>query len=100
MTEYCEGGQVVEELRRMKRFNEAIVAAIMKDVMAAVVYMHQNHVIHRDMKLENIVFERKMTSEGDKPPIKIIDFGTSKFIKLNMSATEQAPAGTPLYIAP
>jgi calcium-dependent protein kinase len=41
-----------------------------------------------------------MQTEGDRPPIKIIDFGTSKFMRKNMGETLQAPAGTPLYMAP
>lgn len=56
VTEYCEGGQVVNQLKKINRFSEATVATIMREIMAAVVYMHQNNVIHRDMKLENIVF--------------------------------------------
>lgn len=34
------------------------------------------------------------------PPIKLIDFGTSKFLKTSQNEMLNTPAGTPLYMAP
>lgn len=51
MTEYCEGGQVVSEAKRLKHFSEKCVAALMRDVLSAVMYIHENNIIHRDLKL-------------------------------------------------
>lgn len=39
---------------------------------SAMAYCHQNHLIHRDLKLENILFTKK-----DSDEIKIVDFGVA-----------------------
>jgi serine/threonine protein kinase len=72
----------------------------MRDLMTTVAYIHQNNIIHRDLKLQNICFERRRKNSSEElPPIKIIDFGTSKFLKTEQNETLQTPAGTPLYMA-
>ena len=55
--------------------------------------MHQQNIIHRDMKADNIMIK----SEGDKSWIKIIDFGLGI---QNGDKKLQDKIGTPEYIAP
>lgn len=102
VTEFCEGGQVISEVKRLKHFSEKSVATIMRNVLSAVAYIHANNIIHRDLKLENMVFEHKVGDKGEgmPPPIKLIDFGTSKFLKAEQNEMLCTPAGTPLYMAP
>lgn len=57
-------------------FKEGDVLDIMKKLLYAVNYMHSQKVIHRDLKLENILFE----SSSENSEIKIIDFGLAKKI--------------------
>ena len=45
----------------------------MKQLFLAVYYIHQKGIIHRDLKLENLLI-----SQPDSDEIKIIDFGLSK----------------------
>ena len=54
-------------------------------------YLHQMSIIHRDLKLENILLDQ----EGY---LKIIDFGLAKLYDENKLA--QTFAGTPEYLAP
>ena len=54
-------------------------------------YCHSKNVLHRDIKLDNIL----LNAAGH---IKICDFGVSKIVKKGMIMTEQC--GTPAYIAP
>ena len=54
-------------------------------------YCHKKNVLHRDIKLDNIL----LTSQGD---VKICDFGVSKLVTDGEKMKEQC--GTPAYIAP
>lgn len=54
-------------------------------------YCHSKGILHRDIKLDNILLD----SEGE---VKICDFGVSKIVKKGEKMTEQC--GTPAYIAP
>lgn len=51
----------------------------MKQILSAVVYCHDNDIVHRDLKLENVLFESKSAESN----LKVIDFGTSRKIKNN-----------------
>lgn len=55
------------------------------------VYCHQRGVIHRDLKLENVLFR---SNEEDDWAIKVIDFGIAG------ASTEKVDAGTLAYMAP
>jgi serine/threonine protein kinase len=58
-------------------------------------YLHDNNVCHRDLKLENILMSRRSKSSL----IKITDFGLSKVIGFNRSEMTSF-VGTMTYIAP
>jgi calcium-dependent protein kinase len=57
--------------------------------------MHSKGIVHRDIKPENIMLESKSSEDLS---IKLIDFGTSNFIKNNQHLSMKI--GTPYYIAP
>ena len=57
-------------------------------------YMHGKGVVHRDLKLENIM----MTEGSERGHPKIVDFGLSKIIGPTETANE--PFGTLGYVAP
>jgi len=110
--EECLGGTLFDRLvKKMEEedetFSEKDAAIILKQVMQALSYCHNQGICHRDLKLENIL----LVSKTKISPIKIIDFGLSECIQkknlmhiitgknygnLNMSA----PVGTPHYISP
>lgn len=54
-----------------------MAASIMKQLLSAIVYCHERNIVHRDLKLENILFETKKADSN----LKVIDFGTSKKVK-------------------
>ena len=76
------------------RFSEAQCAHFVKQILSAVGYMHAKKVIHRDLKLENLL----LSSTAEASEIKIIDFGFSKrFLRGDI---QREPVGTPYTVAP
>mmetsp|Transcript_32174 Transcript_32174/g.49207 ORF Transcript_32174/g.49207 Transcript_32174/m.49207 type:complete len:109 (-) Transcript_32174:461-787(-) len=56
VSEILWGGSVIDYIRRYERMEESKAKVIVKQVMKGLYYMHSNNVIHRDLKLENIIF--------------------------------------------
>ena len=83
--EYCNGGSLNQCLNRYKElyhrpFTEEIVQYIMKQVVSAVKYIHAQNIIHRDLKLDNILVNFLNQADYDsvnmlKTVVKLIDFG-------------------------
>lgn len=94
VTEKCEGGELFELISRKKFLTEEQTSIIMRQLLSAIAYMHDNNVCHRDLKPENILLKNK----EDIGMIKIIDFGISKVFREN--ELENQPRGTVMYMAP
>ena len=95
--EFCDGGELFDRLHQQQgsRYTEAEAARLMFKMVAAIAYCHYMGISHRDLKLENFIFESK---EGDSN-IKLIDFGLSA--KYGSSIRRmQTMVGTAYYIAP
>ena len=50
--EYLKGGELLQRIRRKKKFPEADAAKIMKKLVSVVQFMHYKGVVHRDLKPE------------------------------------------------
>ena len=72
LQELCTGGELYKKYQ-MTQLKEKEIARIFNQIMSAVAYCHEKGIVHRDLKLENILF----VSEEPDSPIKIIDFGFS-----------------------
>lgn len=94
ITELCQGGELFDKLASEKNFTEKKAAEIMKQVLSAVTYCHERKIIHRDLKLENILLETKSANSN----IKVIDFGTSR--KVQEDEKLKLKIGTLYYMAP
>lgn len=68
--EYVEGGQLLDYIVSHGSLNEKYARKFARGIALALDYCHRNNVVHRDLKIENIMINQK----GD---IKIIDFGLS-----------------------
>lgn len=91
--EFAEGGELYEQLYKLQSFNEKDGAKIMRQLLSAMIYLHENNICHRDLKPENILIESSTSLN-----IKIIDFGTANYCSEDKDLTQKV--GTPYYIAP
>ena len=77
ITEFCEGGELVKQILKLKSFSESTAAGLIKQLLSALVYCHSKHIVHRDIKAENLMLE----GASIKSNLKVIDFGTSRMFK-------------------
>jgi calcium-dependent protein kinase len=72
-----------------------------RQILSGLAYLHSNNIIHRDLKLENILIndiEKSYATNEDLFLLKIIDFGTAKIFDKNKYP--RAIVGSIYYIAP
>lgn len=70
--EYAEGAQLYDMLLDKGRLDEINARRIFRQILSSVDYIHKNSVVHRDLKIENIIIDVNGNA-------KLIDFGLSNF---------------------
>jgi calcium-dependent protein kinase len=99
VTEYCEGGELYDQVKN--QLSETQIAVIFKQLLSGLAYLHSNNIVHRDLKLENILIqeiEKSKTNGEELFNIKIIDFGTARIF--SNKKKPQSIVGSSYYIAP
>ena len=99
VTEYCKKGELFAYITNV--YNERQLAVLFYQVFSGLCYLHEKKILHRDLKLENLMIseiEKDVVSGEEYFWIKIIDFGTAKIFEKNK--TEKAVIGSSYYIAP
>eukprot|EP00339_Tiarina_fusa_P014496 CAMPEP_0117042488 /NCGR_PEP_ID=MMETSP0472-20121206/29585_1 /TAXON_ID=693140 ORGANISM="Tiarina fusus, Strain LIS" /NCGR_SAMPLE_ID=MMETSP0472 /ASSEMBLY_ACC=CAM_ASM_000603 /LENGTH=423 /DNA_ID=CAMNT_0004753741 /DNA_START=78 /DNA_END=1349 /DNA_ORIENTATION=+ len=101
--ELCNGGDMFVRLHNQKElhYSEEECAGLVQQILSAVGYMHSKHIMHRDLKLENLVFSSaSATAENRQEDVlKVIDFGFSKHFS-SSGEIQHEPVGTPYVAAP
>ena len=93
--EYCSGGELLDYVLARHHLTELEAAHFMENILTSIDYLHKNRISHRDLKLQNFMFDKK----GEDGVLKLIDFGLSA----QYTAEENrftTIVGSPLYIAP
>ncbi|ORZ14014.1 kinase-like domain-containing protein [Absidia repens] len=90
--EYAENGSLMSTLKSFGAFPEKLVASFCVKILSGLDYLHDNQVVHCDLKAANIL----TTKTGD---VKLTDFGVSLNLKIK-AADDQTVSGTPNWMAP
>ena len=90
--EYINGGNLFSYVKKRRKLSEKVAKFLFKQIILGIKHIHSQLIVHRDIKLENILIDMNNT-------VKICDFG----IGIILSSENQVlhgHCGTPMYIAP
>ena len=94
--EYINGGNLYSFVKKRRKLTEKTAKFLFWQIIQGIKYMHSRGVVHRDIKLENILIDLNNN-------VKICDFGIGK-VQNNISPSSSwilhEQCGTPMYIAP
>jgi len=94
--DYADGGDLHQRIQRMKQtsktFPEDKITRWLTEATLALKYLHDKHVLHRDLKSQNLF----LTSQDR---LRIGDFGISKVLESTV-AFAKTTIGTPYYLSP
>jgi len=91
--EFASGGELKDYLYERGRLSETEARLLFIQMLSAVNHCHSLRVIHRDLKLENILF-----ADLGHRKIKVVDFGIAGLIQDDKA--EKSKAGSSKYMAP
>ncbi|XP_077186469.1 cGMP-dependent protein kinase 2-like [Paroedura picta] len=91
LLEFCKGGELWAKLREVRYFPEPVAAFCSACVIEALDYLHNQGIVYRDLKPENLMLD-------GKGYVKLVDFGFAK--SLNPGEKTYSFCGTPDYLAP
>ncbi|KAL0576321.1 Protein kinase of the Mitotic Exit Network [Marasmius crinis-equi] len=90
--EFCENGSLHGILKRFGKFPESLVAVYLSQILEGLVYLHDQGVIHRDIKGANILTNKDGT-------VKLADFGVASSTTTG-AVSNDAVVGSPYWMAP
>ncbi|XP_061862994.1 mitogen-activated protein kinase kinase kinase kinase 4 isoform X3 [Colius striatus] len=92
--EYCGAGSVTDLVKKTKGncFKEDWIAYICREVLRGLAHLHAHHVIHRDIKGQNVL----LTENAE---VKLVDFGVSAQLDRTIGRRNTF-IGTPYWMAP
>ena len=95
--EHMPGGDLYQQmkLREFEPLTESMIRHILLQICSALKYLHTRQIVHRDIKLENVM----LSEDGSGCTAKLADFGLSEQLVSSYS-TRRTKVGTQGYMAP
>ncbi|KAJ7100117.1 kinase-like domain-containing protein, partial [Mycena belliarum] len=91
--EYASGGELFDHILAHRYLRERDAAKLFSQLISGVWYMHQKNIVHRDLKLENLLLDRHRN-------LIITDFGFANHFNHNQNDLMETMCGSPCYAAP
>ena len=108
--DYINGGSLSEFFTKYKQFYGApfpqkMIQFFIKQIVDGLVYIHSKNIIHRDIKLENILLDfppniKTENRDYTQATVKIIDFGLSTQLQGKKGDLAKSVVGSPIYMDP
>jgi len=92
--ELCTGKELFERLADRRWYSEFDAARVTRQMLDAVSYLHSQNICHRDLKLENWLYE----NPSQEAKLKLCDFGFGQIVEPSVQLT--ATLGSLFYLAP
>ncbi|KAJ6487799.1 hypothetical protein C8R45DRAFT_868879 [Mycena sanguinolenta] len=91
--EFASGGELFDHILAHRFLKERDAAKLFAQLISGVWYMHQKNIVHRDLKLENLLLDRHRN-------LVITDFGFANHFNHNTNDLMETMCGSPCYAAP
>lgn len=79
---YVPGVELFQWVAENRRLGERETAVILRQVLLALVYLHERGIVHRDLKLENILVETSHAGGNSTyPRVTLVDFGLARMLR-------------------
>ncbi|KAF8811906.1 Pkinase-domain-containing protein [Phlegmacium glaucopus] len=91
--EYASGGELFDHILAHRYLRERDAAKLFSQLISGVWYIHQKKIVHRDLKLENLLLDRHRN-------VIITDFGFANRFEHRPDDLMQTSCGSPCYAAP
>ncbi|KAJ3747729.1 kinase-like domain-containing protein [Lentinula detonsa] len=91
--EFCENGSLSQIGKRFGKFPEGLVGVYVSQVLEGLCYLHEQGVIHRDIKGANILTNKDGT-------VKLADFGVASSTTVPSGSSSADVVGSPYWMAP
>ncbi|MEH2289721.1 serine/threonine-protein kinase [Nostoc sp.] len=95
--EFIAGTNLAQVVEEEGAFNETQIWQLLEDVLPVFQFLSDRHIIHRDIKPQNIIRRSPISKKGD---FVIVDFTTAKIVTQIDWLTSQTSIGSPEYAAP
>jgi calcium-dependent protein kinase len=96
--DFYEQGDLFNFILKNQKISEKLCKIIIKQMLCAVKYLHENNICHREIKPQNVFIVKYDPKDLNETMIKVVDFGASCYFKDCIPLTEFP--GNPFYSGP